>query len=203
MEKNFARIISYIFHPLLVPTYMVATLMLLPVDRLITLPQQSFLLLLAFIFLSTFIFPALLMLILKNFNIVSNLEMDIQRERVFPLVIISIIYYSVFYLLKQGPFSNVFNLFMLGSTLLVIISLLINYFWKISLHMVAMGGLFGALLGMALRFGFEIRDFLYLIILISGIVAFARLKREAHSHAEVYGGFVVGTGVMMALFIAV
>jgi len=203
MEKNFARAISYIFHPLLIPSYAVLILMFLPENRFMDLPFQPALLLLAFIFLATCIFPALLMLILKNFKVISSLEMENQKERVLPLVVMSMIYYAVFYLLKQGPFNTVFNLFMLGSTMLVLLTLLINYFWKISIHMIAQGGLFGAVLGLAIRFGAETRLFLFLIILLAGITAFARLKLKVHTQAEVYGGFVLGAGGMAALFLVV
>jgi membrane-associated phospholipid phosphatase len=203
MEKNIARAISYLFHPLLIPSYAVLILMLLPEDRFRALPFQSSLLLLAFIFLSTFVFPALLMLILKNFKVISSLEMEQQKERVLPLALMSMIFYAVFYLLKQGPPNTVFNLFLLGSTLLVLFTLLINYFWKISIHMVAQGGLFGAMLGLALRFGIEIRLILFLIILITGITAFSRLKLKAHAPAEVYGGFLLGAGFMLGLFLVV
>lgn len=203
MEKNFARVISYIFHPLLVPTYAVLILMILPENRYVTLPFQLPLLFLAFIFLSTFVLPALLMLILKNFKVISSLEMEKQKERVFPLVLMSMIFYAVFYMMKQGPPNTVFNLFMLGSTMLVLFTLLINYFWKISIHMVAQGGLFGAMLGLALRFGIEIWLILFLIILVAGITAFSRLKLKAHTPAEVYGGFILGAVFMLGLFLVV
>ncbi|HEY9114945.1 MAG TPA: hypothetical protein VIN10_09595, partial [Bacteroidales bacterium] len=134
-------------------------------------------------------------------NVISSLEMEKQKERVLPLVLMSMIFYAVFYLMKQGPPNTVFNLFMLGSTILVLFTLMINYFWKISIHMVAQGGLFGAMLGLALRFGIEIRPILFLIILIAGITAFARLKLKAHTTAEVYSGFVLGAGFMAGLFL--
>jgi hypothetical protein len=201
MEKNFARIISYIFHPLLIPTYFVLILIILPESLNFTMPFRSSMILMAFIFLSTFIFPVLLILILKNFNLISSLEMANRRERVLPLIMMSLIFYTVFYLLKQGPFNTVFNLFMLGSTMLLLISLLINYFWKISLHMVAQGGLFGTLLGFSLRFGIEIRVLLILSILIAGIIGFARLKLKSHAPPEIYSGFILGAALMMGLFL--
>lgn len=203
MEKKIAQILSYLFHPLLIPSCIVVIFMFVPEGSYFEMPLRSSLLLLAFVFLSTFIFPVLLLLTLKNLKVISNFQMNTKRERVFPLVMMSIIFYAVFYLLKQGPFANVFNLFMLGSTLLLLLSLLINYVWKISLHMIAQGGLFGALLGMALRFGIEIQILLYFIIVLAGIIGFARLKLDSHKPAEVYGGFILGAGVMAALFLAV
>ena len=203
MEKNIARLVSYLFHPLLIPTYLIIILILLPEGDYFAMPLRSSLLLMAFIFLSTFIFPVLLTLILNNFKVISDFEMSKQRDRVFPLVMMSLIFYAVFYLLKQGPFSNVFILFMLGSTLLLLISLLINYIWKISLHMIAQGGLFGALLGIAIRFGIEMQLELYLVIFLGGIVGFARLKLNNHTPAEVYGGFIIGFGVLFTLFLSV
>lgn len=129
--------------------------------------------------------------------------MENQRERVVPLVITAMIYYAVFYLLKQGPQGNALNLFILGTTLLVLLSLLINYISKISLHMVAQGGLFGAVTAYAIRFSVHGEWIIILVILIAGITAYSRLKLKAHTPLEVYSGFIIGAGVMMGLFFTV
>jgi len=141
------------------------------------------------------------MLILIKFNAISSFEMELQRERIIPLVLSAMIYYAVFYLLKQGTQGNVLNLFLLGSTLLILISLLINYLAKISLHMVSQGGLFGALTAYSIRFSIHDEWIILLIIFIAGLTAFSRLKLKAHSPAEIYGGFVLGTAVMIGLFL--
>lgn len=200
METRIARLISFIFHPLLVPTYAVVILINFPSRLRLDFPFETSLLLLAFIFLSTFVFPLLIMLILRSLKVIDSLEMKSQRERTMPLIIMAVIFYLVFQLLKQGPQDAVFNLFMLGSTLLVLISLIVNYFMKISIHLVAHGGLSGAIIGYTLLFGIESYWLICLLIFISGLVGYARLKLHAHSQPEIYTGFLLGAGIMLALF---
>lgn len=127
--------------------------------------------------------------------------MESRHERVLPLFIVAIFFYMTYYMLKQGPYFVVFNIFMLGATLLVIISLLINYFTKISIHMVALGGLFGTFAGFDLALSVDLRPLLSVIILVSGITAYARLYLKAHTSGQVYGGFILATVFMFSLFL--
>jgi len=89
---------------------------------------------------------------------------------------------------------------MLGATLLVLISLLINYFYKISLHMMALGGLLATLIGFSFLIHQDIRIYIFLIIFITGITGTVRLKLGAHTPSQIYSGFVLGTSVMLGLF---
>ncbi|MCK5839539.1 MAG: hypothetical protein KAG99_06800, partial [Bacteroidales bacterium] len=91
--------------------------------------------------------------------------------------------------------------FMLGATLLVLFSLLVNYISKISIHMVALGGLLGTFIGFSSLLHQDIRIYMYLVILVSGITGTARLSLDAHSPAQVYAGFAMGVLVMMGLFL--
>ena len=92
---------------------------------------------------------------------------------------------------------------MLGATVLVLISLLINYLTKISIHMLAMGGLFGTFAGLAIGFHYDLRLLLFLLALAAGLTGFARLKLKAHTEAQVYTGFGLGVLVLMGLFLFV
>lgn len=200
MENRIARLISILFHPLLVPTYAVALLISFPAEYNRNFPFQASLMLIAFIFLSTFLLPLLLMLILKVMKVVESLEMKTQRERIIPLGMMAIVFYLVFQMLQQGPQDAVFNLFMLGSTLLVLLSLIINYYQKISIHMVAHGGLNGAFIGYSLLFGIEINWLICLLLGLSGLVGYARLQLRSHTQTEIYTGYLLGAVIMFALF---
>lgn len=201
MEEKIARLISILFHPLLIPTYAMLILINIPTYHVMVLPPEHRYLSLLFVFLMSFVLPVICMLILLKLGVVKSLEMKTQHERIIPLIIVSAFFYLTYYLLKQGPHYSLFNIFMLGATLLVIISLLVNYLTKISIHMVAMGGLFGTFTGFSLVFHLEYEMLLYGILFIAGITGFARLKLKAHSQAQVYAGFGLGSLVMIGLFI--
>ncbi len=200
MSIPLAKIISALFHPLLVPTYALLLLINLQTHSIIALPEDFRYIIVAFVFLSTFVLPSIIIYILLKIGKIKSLEMQSQQERVLPMLIITIAFYGTYYLLKQSAVTGLMSLFMVGATMLVLITLIINYITKISLHMTAWGGLFGTFLGFAISFNYNLMSLLFLIIFLIGIVATARLKLNAHTPLQIYLGFIVGTGVMLFLF---
>jgi hypothetical protein len=203
MEEKIAKIISVIFHPLLIPSYAMLIMINAKNHYMLVLPIESRYIALLIVALSSFILPSIFIFILLKTGIIKSLQMENRHERVLPLFLAAIFFYGTYYLLKQEPHFALFNFFMLGATLLVIISLLINYLVKISIHMVAQGGLFGALTGYAITFGQNNMLLIFLIVFVAGIIGFARLKLNAHTEAEVYSGFGLGVLVMLGLFLFV
>jgi hypothetical protein len=203
MEEKIARIISVLFHPLMMPTYAALLLFNIPGHFNLILPLDYRLIVPAFVFTLTFVLAALLILIYLKTGIVQSLEMKSRGERALPLITMAGIYYLTYYLLKQGPGPMLFNFFMLGSTVLVLISLLINYMTKISIHMVAAGGIFGTIAGLAISFHYDLQMLLFLLAFAAGLTGFARLKLKAHTEAQVYTGFLLGVLVMTGLFLFV
>lgn len=203
MEKKFAKVISIIFHPLLIPTYALLLLVNTNTHLTLALPEKMRYVTVLFVFLTSFVLPLLVMLILLKIGKIKSLEMETRHERILPLLIVSVFFYLTYYLLKQGPYFMLFNIFMLGATLLVIISLFVNYFFKISIHMLALGGMFGTFAGFSMTFNLNLSFLLYLIIFISGLVGYARLKLNAHTPSQVYSGFALGTVFMLGLFLLV
>ena len=203
MEEKSAHLISILFHPLLMPTYAALLLFNIPSHFNFALPLNYEYLVPAFVFSTTFLISALFMLIYLKMGMVKSLEMKDRKERILPLITMAGIYYLTYYLLKQGSIPTLFNFFMLGATMLVLISLLVNYLTKISIHMVAMGGIFGTFAGLAIGFHYDLWLILFILALASGLTGFARLKLNAHTEAQVYTGFALGVFVMMGLFLFV
>jgi membrane-associated phospholipid phosphatase len=203
METKFAKAISIIFHPLLLPTYAMLILINIKTHHMLVLPQNFRYMTVLFVFLTSFVMPTLIFLILLKLKKIKSLEMPTSGERTLPLFIVALFFYATYYLLKQGPHFALFNIFMLGATLLVIISMLINYFSKISIHMVAAGGLFGTFAGFSILFNHDLTFLLYLIVLVAGLVGYARLELKAHTPRQVYAGFLLGTVFMLSLFLVI
>ena len=200
MNLRSAKIISIIFHPLLVPTYALLVMMNLQTHSILALPINYRYMVIAFVFLTTFVVPSIIIFILLKVGKIKDLEMHSRQERVLPLIIISATFYVTYYILKQTSVTGLMALFMVGATMLVLISLIINYISKISLHMLAWGGIFGAFLGFAIGFHFNLMVLLFVILLIIGIVGTARLKLDAHTPAQIYSGFLVGATAMTLIF---
>lgn len=195
-----AKIISTLFHPLLVPTYALLLLMNLQTHTILVLPVNYRYIIVAFVFLTTFVLPSIIIFILLKFGKIKTLEMHSRQERVLPMIIIAGAFFGTYYLLKQTSVTGLMALFMVGATMLVLVALMINYITKISLHMTAWGGMFGTFLGLAISFHYDLTSILFLIVFVIGIIGTARLKLDAHTPAQVYSGFLLGTGVMVLLF---
>ena len=201
MEQKFANLISVLFHPVLIPTYMLVVLLNSGYFYTFGFSGEVKLYLIAFVFIMTCLIPASLMFVLKKTGIIKTIRMNDRQERMIPIAITSVIYYITYYALSKTGILNVYNRFLLGITVLSLFSLLINFSTKISLHMIAMGGITGALLGFMLNFPVDTAVSVYLFFLLSGLVGYARLTISNHTLRQVYNGFMLGFVVMLALFV--
>jgi membrane-associated phospholipid phosphatase len=81
---------------------------------------------------------------------------------------------------------------MLGASINLAIALVVSIWWKISLHMIGIGGLVGLFFALSTRIYFEITTYLIAAVAIAGIVAWARLRLNTHNPPQVYVGFILG-----------
>jgi hypothetical protein len=200
MEKHAARFISYLFHPLFIPFFTFLILLSLNTYFALLIPLKSRLILLGTVFLMTVILPLVITLFLYKQKLIRSVFLESREERIYPLLIITIFYYATYYVLKGLHISFLFSYYMLGATFLAILALIISFYWKISLHMIGMGGVFGLMMGLSLNFSMNILYPILAVTLVSGMVGFARLQENAHKSAEVYSGFLMGAVVMFFLF---
>ena len=73
-----------------------------------------------------------------------------------------------------------------------VICVMVNAWWKISTHMVGMGGLVGALNAFSILFYYNPVFPMSMLILLSGILGTSRMLLRQHSLAQVLAGFAVG-----------
>ena len=203
MEKKFARAISVLFHPLLVPSYFLLILFQLPFYSMPGISLKVKTMSLLFVFVLTFVLPVLATAGMWFLKLIDSFEMPHRNERVLPIIAIAVFFYITFYSLKQLAVFQLMTIFMLGSVVLVLVGLVFNYFYKISQHMMAWGGCTGALMAMGFILHLSLFPWIFGAILISGITGYARLKTESHTPFEVYSGYLLGVLVMSALFLTI
>jgi len=201
MEKIIARVLSFLFHPLLVPSYFLLILFQLSLPEATAAQGKFKTLLWLFVFTMTFMLPILFSFLLWGLKYLKSLQMQEREERMLPMVAVAVFYYFTFYALKQLPIFPYFKLFMVGSTVLVLLGILINYFYKISLHLIAWGGFTAALIGLSFQLHLSLFLWLFLVIFISGLTGYARLQCKAHYYLQINLGFLLGFVVMLALFL--
>ena len=186
-----SKFISFAFHPILMPTYAILLLFTFSplFSEFMSIKQKTQIIKLAVVF--TFLLPIFSVIILKKFKIVSSFYMENQKERRWPLLFALGWFYLLLRLLETLHIHYIIVTLMLGAMLILLISAIISNFWKISLHMLGIGGVLGAFFAIQTLFGGNI--FLIITLLFcAGLVGFARVNEDAHTLKQVYLGFLVG-----------
>jgi membrane-associated phospholipid phosphatase len=200
ISEKLAKIISYIFHPLLMPV--LGLLMIFFSGTYLSfIPFEGKKYLFFIILSGTFIIPLSFIPFFYYFKLVKNIEIETSEQRTFPLLLTTILYFITFYIMHKFPVPYI-NMFILASATCVLLNLVINFKWKISSHSIGAGGLTGLALSLFLRFHADITSLLILALIISGLVGFARLRLNSHTPAQVYLGFIVGLITIIGITLA-
>ena len=188
------QIISIILHPMFMPLLAVH-LTLLNLPALAFTLSQKLVLIYGILVFSTMVLPLVSIFWLMRKGQVSSFEMSNHKERSLPLFK-TVIWMSFGYYLLQNLlfYTPILKAELLGAILIILLAAIISKFWKISLHLLGIGGVVGVFIALQIMHG----DFLYLLllfILLSGLLGVARIKQKAHNYAQVYAGFLVGLSV--------
>lgn len=210
--RGVARIVSAIFHPLLMPTYMLMLLLvvnpyLFGVSGLGDLMSR---LLLIRIFLSTFFIPIIAISMIKLTGLAQTYELLDRHERIGPYIITGVFYIWMFRnFVGNSQIPTAYTTFMLGCTIALFLAFFINIFSRISAHTVGMGALVGMVLITLWQFSYDtfrlgtwelnMKPILIVTILLAGLVGTARQTLHKYELTDLYGGYLVG---LMAQFIA-
>jgi hypothetical protein len=189
-----AQVFSVVFHPLFIPTYVVAFLINFHPSYFSGFGYGSKQMLLLTTILNTAFFPAFSVLIMKGLGFIKSVFLPTQQERIGPYLASMIFYFwaaRVFF--KFEPqLSPVLPAFMTGVFLTTVAALIINIFYKISMHAIGCGGLVAVLLVIMNSNSMLMTWPLSLAILITGIVCTARFIAGNHTQREIYAGLAVG-----------
>jgi hypothetical protein len=191
-----ARFISVVFHPLLIPTYLFLLFTVAFPAGLDPIPPESQSVFIILIFIVTFALPALNVAILKTFGSIRSYQMTTRRERIFPFILISAIYVAItalFYFKSRIGLNDNFLKIMIIVDMLVILTTIVTFFYKISVHSVAVWGVIGILIPLNKMTEINALFFPALaVVILAGFIMSARLVLQVHSLKEVMWGAVAG-----------
>lgn len=199
-EVILARFFSVVLHPLIIPTLGIIILFRLNTYIGFAVAEQAKRFILIMVFVNTAVAPALATVLLKRSGVIKNVLLDERGERLFPLLMSALFYILTYYLLKQITLPSLIYYFVIGATLLVLICLIITFRWKISIHMMSMGGMTGFLIAASMLLRTDITVLIMLAILLSGFLGASRIRLNAHTPSQVYTGYVLGLVVMLVLY---
>jgi len=155
---------------------------------------------LAFVTVTTIIFPMLIIYLMKRQGFIQSFKMETLQERRLPYMIMVIFYFLTYNMFRQMELPWMYTAYMLGATILLVIVVVVNFWWKISTHMIGIGGVFGVIAGLAIKLDFDLMFMIMIVTMLAGIIGYARLKLEAHKPSEIYIGFLAGAVVMTGIF---
>lgn len=186
-----ARIISILFHPFVIPLY--AVLMLLYGNTFISIfPARVKLYIIIATVMCTMVLPAVLISLASKLGMISSLSLDSRKDRAVPMLILAICYVLCSYTLSSHLVLQIINQVILGGLIAMGVCFVVTLFWKISLHMTAIGGLVGLMISVnLLRLGY-MPFTLSLLFFAAGLLGSSRLYLGKHNVWQVLAGFLTG-----------
>lgn len=140
----------------------------------------------------TAIVPIILIIILWKKGYIDSLTIQEARQRTFPYIytIICFGFWCAFIHMIRLP--QVWFFIALGATIALILVTIINYWWKISAHLTALGGLLGGICSIALYYNTLPLVLIICTLFISLLAMYARLYLNAHTPLQVVCGYLLG-----------
>ncbi|MGB3591777.1 MAG: hypothetical protein WBA16_08870 [Nonlabens sp.] len=187
--KLFLRFWSYLINPLFVPG-IVSFWYFLYLDFYVGENARNKMFL---ILILTAAVPLLIFILLKVVDAVKSVHLTEVKERVTPLIsyviLLLILLRTVF--THKSPVGLYY--FFIGVLLATIVATVLSIArYKISLHLMSMGGALGFAIMLSLTLGLPLRGYIIGLSLVSGIVASSRLEMKAHKGHELIFGFCTG-----------
>lgn len=202
--------VSGVFHPLLIPSYMLIILLLVNPYLFgaggISEPVAWQTLVLVFLY--TCVIPLISVVVMLRLGMIKSMMLEDRMERIGPYLVVFILYVWIYYNFAQrGTVPTAYTAFMFGVVIALGLTFFINVMSKISAHAVGMGGLTAMVLITMVLFGpgsmtiplgglgslsVSLSLLFILTILMAGLVGSSRLLLKAHVSRDVYGGYLVG-----------
>lgn len=188
-----ANLVSYVFHPLFIPAYVMAFLLYVHPYAFMGFDDRMKMLRLLSVLVSTTLLPAFSIFLLWKLGFIRSIYMRTQKERIIPYAIALIFYFWVWYVFKNLSDSPLpAKQFLLGVFLAVCGAWMANIWFKVSMHGTAVGGMLAFFVLQSIMHPSVGGVYLSLSIFITGLVCTARLIVGSHSRSEVYSGLFIG-----------
>lgn len=189
--RKAAHVLSAVLHPIWMPTLALVIAFALDPHLTFAFTVKGQWTIVGMILVMTALFPISSMFMLWRSGLVSKLSMPERRERAIPYLLTLIYFAMAYYLLRRTPSHTVTLSLFSGMITALVVVLLLNIRWKVSLHMVGIGGVVGMLLALVLIHGAPAGP-LPLAFLLAGALGSARLLVGDHSPAQIYVGALIG-----------
>jgi hypothetical protein len=118
--------------------------------------------------------------------------MQKREERLMPFATNLVLMLLASFMIYKLKLPRVFFLLTLGAATAIAVAIIINIKWKISIHMIGIGGLIGTFFGLSTFLLVDLRIQIIIFLIVSGLLGAARLTLGAHKPSQIYVGFITG-----------
>jgi hypothetical protein len=166
---------------------------------LVLLPSEAKRYVFLVVALTTIILPLSVLPVLKSRRVITSYMMPTREERKIPLLLVSFFHLMGAFILQKADAPVILTLYLNGNSMILLACALINWKRKISVFLAAWGGITGMVLALTIKWMINLQLIIGILFILSGIAAFARLRLEKHTPAEVYAGYLTGFAVNFLL----
>ena len=192
--KYFARICSTIFHPLIMATLGIFLSLYFSYMRM--LGMEYILNISLMVIILTILIPSLGILLLYKTKHIKSIGLVNRTERTLPYLLFFVCYIVATLFLWYANLRGMQLGFFIGGLIAILIDLFVNRWWKISVHMTAIGCLTGLVFVMGymqyIMFTEYIPYMQIATILASGTLGTSRIILRRHTIGQVCCGFLNG-----------
>lgn len=197
--KIVSKIISYIFHPVFIPTIITGCFYLLNADFFIPLERY---LATGQTFLMTFLLPVCIYFFLKSLGLLtSSVMIKNLRERSAPMLLNILIINILIFKIWENASNSSLKLFFIGyciSYTLLFLGVLLNR--KYSVHVASICSAIPLFVNQTTTYYLNPFFILPVLLFIIGLVASSRLYLKAHTNVEIILGAIIGFVPSFILF---
>jgi hypothetical protein len=187
--KSIYRLLSIIFHPLLIPSYTTAIYLFLFSDLIYSNIKFA---IVKVVLIGTFILPLLTGILLYLFNLLRTYEMKNKSERIIPILSTGIYFAVTAKLLGGINFGGDLTFYLIALVISLSTIIFMMKGANSSLHSAALSSLLGFVFFIGLKYQINT---LYILIpgfLMLGLLSTGRIYLKNHTDKEMYLGILFG-----------
>ncbi len=197
-----AHLISYVFHPLFIPTYFILYLIHVIPFEFVGITDWKLNLKVFSVFWWTAFLPAFAVFLMWRLKLSTSIFLRTQKERIIPYVIVMFFYWWMYYLSRNFTDQPIaLKFFFFGVFISSSAGLIVNNYMKVSLHAMAISALMMAVILVSFYYPIDNISWVLLTIFLAGVVVSARMVVSDHTNNELIVGFAIGIATqLMAYF---
>jgi len=192
MQNKIAQFISIIFHPIIIPVLIFIIIFSLPIYPFEFYSFEAKRIFFFIVLTNTFLLPLLIIFLFLKSKLISSVGMPNNTERIVPVLLMALMTYVTFYISNAWDLPMIWKISMLLYSVMLVIVVFINFYFKISLHAIG----WSSLVALSVFYSYYLQVNLFCIIissiLITGVVGYARAYLKSHKNIEILAGLSYG-----------